>query len=71
MKTNEIAEKYGVDPSEIPYSSYTINESTGILSIVTKSKTEFIDPSPKDEIYGAFSDSYYYYFTPLKEKENE
>lgn len=71
MKIEEIVEKYGVDPSLIPYSSYSINENTGILSITSKSKVDFSDAVPKDEIYGTFSDSYYYYFTPLKENKNE
>lgn len=71
MKTDEILDSYGVDPTTIPYSSYTINENTGILCITSKSKIDFLDVAPKEEIYGTFSDSYYYYFSPLKENNNE
>lgn len=67
MKIDEVIKKYGVDPASVPGSTYMINERSGMLSISTKSKTTFSSVKPIDEIYGSFSDSYYYYFTPLKE----
>jgi hypothetical protein len=71
MKIDEIKEKYGIDPTSVPETTYMINDKSNMLSVATKSRINPFEIPAKHEVYGSFSDLYYYYFSPLKENENE